>query len=36
VTYTGQALVFQVEEGQLPINITGGPLAYKYQFEVGV
>jgi hypothetical protein len=34
VTNTGQTLVFRVEEGQLAINITGGPLAYKYQFEV--
>jgi hypothetical protein len=34
VTNTGQTLVFRVEEGQLAINITGGPLAYKYQLEV--
>ncbi len=34
VVNTGQTLVFKVEEGQLAINITGGPLAYKYQFEV--
>ena len=30
---TGQSLVFKVEEGQVPVNITGGPLAYKYQFQ---
>ena len=36
VTNTGQTLVFRVEEGQLAINITGGPLAYKYQFEVSI
>jgi len=33
ITNTGQTLVFKVEEGQVPVNITGGPLAYKYQFQ---
>lgn len=33
ITNTGQTLVFRVEEGQEPVNITGGPLAYKYQFQ---
>ena len=23
----------RVEEGQEPVNLTGGPLAYKYQFQ---
>ena len=22
-----------MEEGQEPVNLTGGPLAYKYQFQ---
>ena len=34
ITNTGQSLVLRVEDGQLAINITGGPLAYKYQFQV--
>ncbi|XP_023322037.1 putative carbonic anhydrase-like protein 1 [Eurytemora carolleeae] len=33
ITNTGQSLVLRVEDGQLAINITGGPLAYKYQFQ---
>jgi len=33
ITNTGQSLVFRVEDGQLAINISGGPLAYKYQFQ---
>jgi len=33
ITNTGQSLVFRVEEGQEPVNLTGGPLAYKYQFQ---
>jgi len=33
ITNTGQSLVFKVEEGQLAINISEGPLAYKYQFQ---
>ena len=27
------SLSFRVEEGQEPVNLTGGPLAYKYQFQ---
>lgn len=33
---TGQALVFRVDPEratQMPVNITGGPLSYRYQFE---
>ena len=31
---TGQSLVFRVERDQkLSVNISGGPLAYRYQFE---
>lgn len=33
---TGQALVFRVDterSAQMPVNITGGPLSYRYQFE---
>ncbi|XP_040577465.1 putative carbonic anhydrase-like protein 2 [Lepeophtheirus salmonis] len=33
---TGQFLVFKVESdrmSKMPVNITGGPLAYRYQFE---
>ena len=30
---TGQTLVLRVDDGQVPVNITGGPLAYKYQFQ---
>lgn len=33
---TGQGLVFRVDSeraSQLPVNITGGPLSYRYQFE---
>lgn len=31
---TGQSLVFRVErDTKIPVNITGGPLDYKYQFE---
>lgn len=31
---TGQSLVFRVEkDNKNHINITGGPLAYRYQFE---
>jgi len=33
ITNTGQSLVFRVEDGQIGINITGGPLAYQYQFQ---
>lgn len=33
ITNTGQSLVFRMEQGQIPVNITGGPLAYKYQFQ---
>ena len=33
ITNTGQTLVFKVEDGQVAVNITGGPLAYKYQFQ---
>jgi hypothetical protein len=36
VASTVQTLVFRVEEGQLAINISGGLLAYKYQFEVDI
>ena len=34
VTFIKYFLILRVEEGQLAINITGGPLAYKYQFQV--
>lgn len=31
---TGQSLVFRVEsDSKLSVNISGGPLAYRYQFE---
>jgi len=30
---TGQSLVLRVAEGEIPVNITGGPLAYMYQFQ---
>lgn len=31
---TGQSLVFRVDKNTKPhVNITGGPLAYQYQFE---
>lgn len=31
---TGQTLVFRVDKDlKLPVNISGGPLAYRYQFE---
>lgn len=31
---TGQSLVFRVErDAKLSVNISGGPLAYRYQFE---
>lgn len=31
---TGQSLVFRVDkENKNHVNITGGPLAYRYQFE---
>ena len=33
ITNTDQTLVFKVEDGQVAVNITGGPLAYKYQFQ---
>jgi len=33
ITNTGQSLVYRIDDGQLAINITGGPLAYKYQFQ---
>merc|ERR1719273_628701 len=33
ITNTGQSLVFRMDEGQIPVNMTGGPLAYKYQFQ---
>lgn len=33
ISNTGQSLVFRVEDGQEPVNLTGGPLAYKYQFQ---
>lgn len=31
---TGQSVIFKVEKGtKHPVNITGGPLVYKYRFE---
>ncbi|OXA52584.1 Carbonic anhydrase-related protein 10 [Folsomia candida] len=30
---TGQTVVFTVEKGSSRVNMTGGPLAYRYQFE---
>ena len=31
---TGILLKYTVNEGLTPINISGGPLAYKYEFQV--
>ena len=28
--------VYEVEAGHRPINISGGPLAYTYRFQVGL
>jgi len=33
ITNTGQTLVLKVSDDEVPVNITGGPLAYKYQFQ---
>ena len=30
---TGQFLIFKVDKESKPVNITDGPLAYRYQFE---
>ncbi|XP_043279617.1 carbonic anhydrase-related protein 10 [Venturia canescens] len=30
---TGQFLIFKVDKDSKPVNITDGPLAYRYQFE---
>jgi len=30
---TGQTVVFTIEKGSPRVNISGGPLAYRYQFE---
>ena len=31
---TGQSVIFKIErDSKRPINITGGPLVYKYRFE---
>jgi len=33
LTNTGQSLVLRAGEGEIAVNITGGPLAYKYTFQ---
>jgi carbonic anhydrase len=30
---TGHGLLFSVDNSSRPVNITGGPLSYKYQFH---
>ena len=33
ITNTGQTLLLKAADGEAPVNITGGPLAYGYQFQ---